>query len=161
MIDETHSSLLEEIRKLSSQPQEFQAFCKNVVQILSRIPYYNWVGFYFLEDDILVLGPYVGRPTEHVRIKVGQGICGRAVAEKSPIIVDDVRKESNYLACSLETLSEIVVPIWVEGKIVGEIDIDSDDLSAFEESDREFLEEVAEIVGQKMISSQNKPGTSL
>jgi GAF domain-containing protein len=81
---------------------------------------------------------------------VGQGVCGRAVAEKSTIIVDDVTKEDNYLACSLETKSEIVVPIWANGEIIGEIDIDSDDLAAFDDKDKIFLEEVAKIIGRKL-----------
>lgn len=70
--------------------------------------------------------------------------------KKNTIIVDDVTKEDNYLACSFETKSEIVVPIWVHGEIIGEIDIDSDDLGAFDEEDKRFLEKVAEIIGRKL-----------
>lgn len=153
MTGELQARLLGLIRSASETSQDLTAFYHKVVDILSRVPYYNWVGFYFLQGDELVLGPYVGKPTEHVRIKVGKGVCGRAVAEKKTIVVDDVSRETNYLACSPETRSEIVVPIWVGGKIVGEIDIDSDDLAAFDEVDRSFLEEVAAVVSSKMASA--------
>jgi GAF domain-containing protein len=147
--------LTEEITTKANEIEDLNKFYEEVVRILSEnVPYYNWTGFYFMENGELVIGPYIGRPTEHVRIKVGQGVCGRAVAEKSTIIVDDVTKEDNYLACSLETKSEIVVPIWANGEIIGEIDIDSDDLAAFDEQDRIFLEHVAEIIGRK-IENQN------
>lgn len=151
------SKLLPLVKEAAKNHADIQAFYKEVTEILSQVPHYNWVGFYLMQGGpqggVLVLGPYVGRPTRHVRINVGQGICGRAVAEASTIVVDDVTKESNYLACSLETLSEIVVPIWVKGQIVGEIDIDSDSRAAFDESDRQFLTEVAEIAGNKLLSS--------
>ena len=152
MTEEFRDRLLGRIKRAAQDYADIQVFYKEIIDTLSRIPYYNWVGFYFLQNGELVLGPYKGRPTEHVRIKIGQGVCGRAVAEQSTIVVDDVTKESNYLACSLETRSEIVVPIRVRDEIVGEIDIDSDDLAAFDEIDRDFLEEVASIVGEKTAS---------
>ncbi|MGB9781302.1 GAF domain-containing protein [Caldanaerobacter sp.] len=143
--------LTEVIRTKANEIEDLNTFYEEVVKILSEnVPYYTWTGFYFMENGELVIGPYIGRPTEHVRIKVGQGVCGRAVAEESTIIVDDVTKEDNYLACSLETKSEIVVPIWANGEIIGEIDIDSDDLAAFDEMDKIFLEGVAEIIGKKV-----------
>jgi len=143
--------LIDEIKAKAREITDMDTFYKEVVRILSEnVSYYNWTGFYFMKDGELVIGPYIGRPTEHVRIKVGQGVCGRAVAEKSTIIVDDVTKEDNYLACSLETKSEIVVPIWANGEIIGEIDIDSDDLAAFDDKDKIFLEEVAKIIGRKL-----------
>ncbi len=154
MTGELRDRLLARIKRASQESDDIQAFYGKVVDTLSRIPYYNWVGFYFLKDGELVLGPYVGKPTEHVQIKVGQGVCGRAVAERSTIVVDDVTKESNYLACSLETRSEIVVPIWVGDEIIGEIDIDSDELAAFDQIDKDFLEEVAAIIGDTIASSR-------
>ncbi|MGB9809290.1 MAG: GAF domain-containing protein, partial [Caldanaerobacter sp.] len=112
--------LTEVIRTKANEIEDLNTFYEEVVKILSEnVPYYTWTGFYFMENGELVIGPYIGRPTEHVRIKVGQGVCGRAVAEESTIIVDDVTKEDNYLACSLETKSEIVVPIWANGEIIG------------------------------------------
>ena len=89
---------------------------------------------------MLVLGPYVGAPTEHVRIPLSEGICGAAAAQDASIIVDDVQADPRYLACSLETRSEIVVPIRAAGRVVGEIDIDSHTPAAFGPEDRIFLE---------------------
>ncbi|MFU0783043.1 MAG: putative GAF sensor protein [Thermoanaerobacterium thermosaccharolyticum] len=94
--------LLPMVEKASREIDDLDYFYHEVVKILdSNVPYYNWTGFYFMQDGLLQLGPYIGRPTEHVKIKVGQGICGRAVAENSTIVVDDVTKEENYLACSI------------------------------------------------------------
>jgi len=128
---------------------ELQEFC--VSRIAESLPHYNWVGFYMLDisdPDVLVLGPFHGASTEHVRIPVTQGICGAAVAQGKAIIVEDVTSDPRYLACSLETKSEIVVPIRVDGQIVCEIDIDNHSRSAFGGEDRVFLEECAAIVGQ-------------
>lgn len=95
-----------------------------------------------------MLGPFVGHPTEHVRIPIGQGICGAAVAEDATIVVDDVRADPRYLACFVSTRSEIVVPIRAGGRVVGEIDVDSDRAAAFSPADRHFLESIAEALGQ-------------
>lgn len=112
-----------------------------------RFPHYTGVYFYWLEDaETLVLRSFSGRPTEHTRIPVGSGICGRAVQEKRTVIVDDVNADPDYLACSVETRSEIVVPVMVRGRPVGEIDIDSDVPAAFGAADRRFLEELAAVL---------------
>ena len=129
----------------------------SVTLIADRLPYYNWVGFYMLDPDdetTLVLGPFRGAPTEHVRIPVNQGICGAAVAQGETVIVEDVSADPRYLSCSIDTRSEIVVPIRVAGKIVGEIDIDSHTLSAFTAEDRNFLEKYAGLFG-KFIEQQS------
>src|SRR5881394_2880073 len=111
--------------------------------------HYSWVGIYLVEGDDLVLGPWKGpEATEHVRIPVGQGICGAAAATGETEIVDDVNADPRYLACFPSTRSEIVVPIAHEGRVVGEIDIDSDRPAAFGEDDRAFLERVALIVAR-------------
>jgi len=102
------------------------------------------------DPETLILGPFVGDPTPHVRIPVTQGICGAAVASGETIIVDDVNADPRYLSCSIETKSEIVVPIYVHGTVVGEIDIDSHNPAAFTGADRVFLEEAARIVGSYM-----------
>jgi L-methionine (R)-S-oxide reductase len=100
------------------------------------------------DDSILVLGPFHGAPTDHVRIPVTEGICGAAVAQGETVIVEDVSSDPRYLSCSIETKSEIVVPIRVKGKIRGEIDIDSHLRNAFGAEDRSFLEECAAVFGQ-------------
>jgi len=106
-------------------------------------PYFNWVGFYFVEGNELVLGPFVGAPSPHVRIPIGKGICGAAVAERQTVVVPDVNADPRYLACSIQTKSEIVVPIEHDGRILGEIDIDSHTPNAFTPDDRSLLEEIA------------------
>ena len=109
--------------------------------------HYSWVGIYVVEGDDLVLGPWRGpEATEHVRIPVGQGICGAAAATGAAEVVDDVNADARYLACFPSTRSEIVVPISLEGRVVGEIDIDSERPAAFTEDDRVFLEHVAQLV---------------
>ena len=110
---------------------------------------YSWVGIYLVEGNDLVLGPWKGpQATEHVRIPVGQGVCGAAAASGETEIVDDVNADPRYLACFPSTRSEIVVPIAHEGRVVGEIDIDSDRPAAFGEDDSAFLERVALIVAR-------------
>ncbi len=118
-----------------------------------RLYGYDWVGFYLLDPqdpNYLVLGPFVGAQTPHTRIPLNEGICGAAVSQGETIAVDDVNSDPRYLACSLETKSEIVVPIKVHGKIVGEIDIDSHDPARFKDDDRKMVESIVEIVGQYM-----------
>lgn len=105
--------------------------------------HFNWVGIYFLEDNELVLGPYVGDPSPHTRIPIDKGICGAAVRERKTVVVPDVTADPRYLACSVKTKSEIVVPIEAQGRIVGEIDVDSHTPDAFTAADRELLEQVA------------------
>src|SRR4051812_31219315 len=119
--------------------------------LVHRLHDYNWVGFYMLDpkdENMLVLGPFVGAPTPHTRIPLNQGVCGAAVSQGETIVVDDVHSDLRYLACSLETKSEIVAPIRVNGKIVGEIDIDSHREARFRNEDRQLVEGCAEIVGK-------------
>lgn len=118
--------------------------------IHTKLPAYNWVGFYMLDpadSSMLVLGPFAGAPTPHSRIPVIEGICGAAVAQGETVVVDDVNSDPRYLSCSIETKSEIVVPIRVHSKIVGEIDIDSHTAAAFGGEDRMFVERCAELIG--------------
>ncbi|HEV2350076.1 MAG TPA: GAF domain-containing protein [Terriglobia bacterium] len=111
---------------------------------------YHWVGIYLIENNDLVLGPFVGKPTPHTRIPLNQGICGAAASSGRALIVDDVNADPRYLACSLETRSEIVVPIVHNGQVLGEIDIDSDLPAAFSAQDLALLEEVALILAEKL-----------
>ena len=114
-----------------------------VRQLKADLPNYTWVGIYLLYGNELVLGPFEGKPSPHTRIPLGRGICGAAAAEKATIIVDDVSADPRYLACSIETKSEIVTPIMLDGDVLGEIDVDSDQLAAFGADDRTLLEQVA------------------
>ena len=117
---------------------------QDAVQALHEVEHYSWVGIYLVEGDDLVLGPWRGpQATEHVRIPVGQGVCGAAAASGVTEVVDDVNADPRYLACFPSTRSEIVVPIAHQGRVVGEIDIDSDRPAAFGDDDRVLLERVA------------------
>lgn len=145
------TELLERIRKSAAAARSLDVLQNETAQaIAGELPNYNWVGFYMLDPldpEMLVLGPFVGDPTPHVRIPVHQGICGAAVASRETIVVDDVNADPRYLSCSIRTRSEIVVPIRMDGKVIGELDIDSHITAAFTDADRRFLEQVAEIVG--------------
>ena len=143
--------IAEEIEVFAREAASLDALEQFVVERLSSLAHYDWVGFYMLDaedPETLVLGPFKGAPTEHVRIPVSRGICGAAVAQGTTIVVDDVAADPRYLACSIETRSEIVVPIRSHGRIVGEIDIDSHAAAAFGAEDREFVERCAGIVGK-------------
>ena len=123
-----------------------------ICKLLSEtVPYYNWVGFYLLDRSRageLVLGPFVGAPTEHKRIPFGRGLCGQTAEQKETVIAQDVAKELNYLACSPQIKSEIVVPILKRGELIGVLDIDSHARSAFTTEDRAFLEQVCALVSE-------------
>ena len=121
-----------------------------VAALKAHFPHYSWVGIYLLDGDELVLGPFLGKPSPHTRIPLGRGICGAAATEKQTIIVDDVNSDPRYLACSLETKSEIVVPIMRDGVVLGEIDIDSDQPAAFGADDRALIEAVAAALAARM-----------
>src|SRR5688572_15574964 len=115
--------------------------------IHSALPQASWTGIYWLEGDTLVLGPYLGPPTTHDRIPVGKGICGTAVAQGRDQVVDDVSTRAEYLACAPGVKSEIVVLIRSGGKVVGQIDIDSERPAAFTPDDHSFLRAVATALG--------------
>ncbi len=112
-------------------------------------PHYDWVGIYLVEGDTLVLHNYIGKPTDHIRIPVGVGVCGTAVAEKTNQVISDVAALDNYLACSLETRAEIVVLIRREDEIFGQIDVDSDRANAFAAADEALLDRVAGLLSIK------------
>ena len=133
------------------------AMAMAVTMLAGEVPSYNWAGIYLLERNELVLGPFVGKPSPHARIPLGRGICGAAAAEQATIIVDDVNHDPRYLACSLETRSEIVVPIMHGGEVLGEIDIDSHELAAIGEPDRDLLEQVASQLAVRLASRAAGP----
>ncbi len=118
---------------------------KTICTLLEKnIPHYNWVGFYFRngEKEELLLGPYVGAPTDHTIIPFGKGICGQVAVSNKNFVVPDVKAQDNYIACSISVKSEIVVPIFVHGKNIGQIDIDSETIDPFTKEDEAFLEYV-------------------
>ncbi|MFY9841889.1 MAG: GAF domain-containing protein [Terriglobales bacterium] len=144
-----------EVDRVNSESRTADALMEGITVLLNQhMLKYNWVGFYMFEENadppMLVLGHYQGAMTPHTRIPLNQGICGAAASSGKTVVVDDVKKDSRYLACSLETKSEIVVPIFVRGKVAGELDIDSHFLAAFSSEDRELIEYCAQLVGKRL-----------
>ncbi|MCJ7549907.1 MAG: GAF domain-containing protein [Anaerolineae bacterium] len=138
--------LLREIEQIinSHRDDELDEILERICAVLKdAVSHYDWVGFYLVDPDAeaeLILGPYVGAPTEHTRIPFGKGICGQAAATESTFIVQDVTQETNYLSCSPNVRSEIVVPILKGSVVVGELDIDSHALAPFTDQDQAFLD---------------------
>lgn len=134
-------------RVINSEPAPDLVLQRTVELLHDRFEHHTWVGVYLVHGGELVLAAWKGpRPTEHVRIPIGVGICGAAAASGRTEVVDDVRSDPRYLACFPSTRSEIVVPIRFHEDIVGELDIDSDEPAAFTETDRRFLEHVARML---------------
>ena len=153
---------VEEVRKeltelVSAVPTAHELMQHMVKLLHDRMLKYNWVGFYMLEPGakppVLVLGAFEGAMTPHTRIPLNQGICGAAASSGQTVVVDDVGKDPRYLACSLETKSEIVVPIFVKGTVVGELDIDSHFSAAFTKEHQELVQYCAMLVGRKLEAS--------
>ena len=111
---------------------------------------FNWTGFYMLDGDVLRVGPYIGPETEHTVIELNRGICGAAASQKKTVVVDDVRSDPRFLACSIHTRSEIVVPLLDGETVIGEIDIDSNRPKNFTTEDREMLEAVAKVIVERL-----------
>ncbi|MBM7559220.1 GAF domain-containing protein [Marinitoga litoralis] len=150
------AKLLSQIEKYIYDNKDINKVMEKIVEILyNNVDYYNWVGFYLTDENdknMLNLGPYLGEPTEHVKIPFGSGICGQAAATKNTFVVQDVSKESNYLSCSEKTKSEIVVPIIDKsGNVFGELDIDSHKLEPFTVDDSQFLEEIINLFVEKFL----------
>jgi len=148
----------QEITELAQSARTAQELMHRMVKLLhERMLKYNWVGFYMLEPGaqppMLVLGEFEGAMTPHTRIPLNQGICGAAASSGQTVVVDDVSKDPRYLACSLETKSEIVVPVFVHGSVVGELDIDSHFSAAFTAEHRDLVQYCAQLVGQKLEAS--------
>jgi GAF domain-containing protein len=158
--------ILARIEAWVQQPElRFMEVLSRTVSLLqTECPHYHWVGVYLLEGDALELGAYVGKPTEHTRIPLGVGVCGTAVTTGANQRIGDVTQLTNYLACSLETRSEIVVLIRSAAdpaRILGQIDIDSDELNAFDEADEQFLEQVARLLAPRLDERQKENSPSL
>ena len=156
---DTYRGALDGVERILNREAEADEVIRKVVEVLhDRFEHYSWVGIYLVEGNDLVLGPWKGpQATEHVRIPVGQGICGAAAASGETEVVDDVNADERYLACFASTRSEIVVPISYGGKVVGEIDIDSDRPAAFTEKDRAFLERVALLISPHCLVAWDVP----
>jgi len=155
----SQSDKLDEVRRavdcLNAGARSVDQLMKSITLLLNeKMLKYNWVGFYMLEPGaqppVLVLGHYQGAMTPHTRISLNQGICGAAASSGKTVVVDDVSKDSRYLACSLETRSEIVVPVFVHGEVAGELDIDSHFPAAFGGEDRGLVEYCAQVVGKRL-----------
>ena len=126
----------------------------NICSLLeAHIDYYNWVGFYFKNGDKneLKLGPYVGEPTDHTIIPFGKGICGQVAVSNENFVVPDVAAQDNYIACSITVKAEIVIPIFVNGENIGQIDIDSNTPDPFTKDDEHFLEFVCSQVATILV----------
>ena len=139
------TQLLQEIKVfISSEKSLTEVLTATCLLLKNEVFHYDWVGFYLLdrEEDILRLGPYCGKPTDHTSIPVGKGVCGQVAETMKLKIVQDVSMEGNYIACSLDVQSEIVVPIISNGKLIAEIDIDSHSPAPFTSEDEKFLSEV-------------------
>ncbi|MGA9642454.1 MAG: GAF domain-containing protein [Terriglobales bacterium] len=152
---EKHEEVRRDIDRLNSEGLSADRFMDRLTLLLNeKMLKYNWVGFYMLEKGakppVLVLGHFQGAMTPHTRIHLHQGICGAAASSGKTVVVDDVREDSRYLACSLETKSEIVVPFFVRGEVAGELDIDSHFAAAFGAEDRVLVEYCAELVGKRL-----------
>ncbi len=146
----TYEAVLGELQSaVASEPDRTRALQRTVEILKARMPDYTWVGIYLLEGDELVLGPFLGKPTPHTRIPLDKGICGAAASQRHTIVVDNVDADPRYLACSLDTRSEIVVPIMRGERVFGEIDIDSDRPAAFGPADRALLEATATALAAK------------
>lgn len=143
-----HGDALNLLRAEIAEASDPAEAAQRAVEVLhDRFPHYDWLGIYWVDGADLVLGPWVGpEATEHTRIPIGTGICGAAAASGQTEIIADVDADPRYLACFASTKSEIVVPIFADGSVVGEIDIDGSDANAFDETDGRFLEEVAALL---------------
>jgi GAF domain-containing protein len=147
----TYDDILTSVKASIAHAATADEAMRQAVTILKQqMTNYTWVGIYLMDGQELVLGPFLGKPSPHTRIALNQGICGAAASTKETIIVDDVDTDPRYLACSLDTRSEIVVPIMRGDQVLGEIDIDSDKKAAFGTSDRELLESVAALLARKL-----------
>lgn len=149
MFHSLKSEVLTILKKDENIDSRLQAICD---LLRETIPYYDWVGFYFRNGvkEELKLGPYAGEPTDHTIIPFGKGICGQVAVSNQNFVVPDVAAQDNYIACSITVNAEIVVPLFVNGENIGQIDIDSNTPDPFSTADERFLEfvnaEVAKIL---------------
>lgn len=137
--------LLEEVDKILKRNTTLKKKLQQICNLLNyQIAHYDWVGFYFADNSssTLWLSAYCGEPTEHTVIPFGKGICGQVANSNTNFVVSDVGSQDNYIACSLDVKSEIVIPLFVNEENIAQIDIDSHTINAFTEEDERFLEQV-------------------
>jgi len=141
------SEILEKVKLIIEDNNDpLSEICKILNE---NFPHYDWVGFYLVnpeKENELILGPYVGEPTDHTNIPFGKGICGQVAESKKTFVIQDVSKETNYLSCSNHVKSEIVIPILKDGNFVAQLDIDSHKLDTFSDEDIKFLEKICEML---------------
>jgi L-methionine (R)-S-oxide reductase len=151
-MNQKYTELLQELEALISPEKSLtEILSETCILLKNEVFHYDWVGFYLLdhhEEHLLRLGPYCGKATEHTIIPVGKGVCGQVARNMKLKIVQDVTLEGNYIACSMDVQSEIVVPVIVNGKFVAEIDIDSHSPAPFTIEDEQFLSELCEKLAQ-------------
>ncbi|MCD7931891.1 MAG: GAF domain-containing protein [Tannerellaceae bacterium] len=140
---EIYESLLPQIEALIAGETDAVANMANVAAALKQAFDFFWVGFYIVKDDVLVLGPFQD-PVACTRIRYGKGVCGTAWQEARTLVVPDVDQFPGHIVCSSASKSEIVIPIRQNGKVTGVLDIDSDTLNTFDETDKMYLEKLAE-----------------
>jgi len=151
-MEDNRQALITEIESaIADKDSESEVLSAAIGLIDSFSESYNWTGFYIMRGDILEVGPYVGPETPHTKIELNSGICGAAASQKESIVVDDVKADPRFLACSITTRSEIVVPLMDGDRCLGEIDIDSNQPSFFTDQDRQMLEKIAKIIVAKLI----------
>jgi len=150
-MDATRNQLVERIRAaIGGETDRWRILDISVRLIDSFSDDFNWTGFYMKDGDVLRVGPYVGPVTEHTVIELDRGICGAAAMQKKTVVVDDVGSDPRFLACSIHTRSEIVVPLMDGDQCIGEIDIDSNRPANFSPEDRDMLEAIARIVVDRL-----------
>lgn len=145
-------SLKLELEKIILSNKDKNTVLQEICDILkSSVNYYNWIGFYFVNGNKkeLKLTQFAGKPTEHTIIPFGKGICGQVAVSNENFVVPDVEEQTNYISCGIEVKSEIVIPIFKNGKNIGQIDIDSHTVNPFTDKDTELLEFVCGLIGEK------------
>lgn len=152
METDTYGKLIDQVQQITKAETVLEIKLQEICQLLSdRVDVFDWVGFYLVDPDAereLVLGPYVGEPTDHIRIPFGKGICGQAADTLETFVVQDVSNASNYLSCSIHVKAEIVVPVMKGDTIVAELDIDSHTKNSITEEHREILEKICNIISE-------------
>ena len=150
-MDTLRQKLVDDVRQAISDLTTEEAILSTAIELIDSFSDgFNWTGFYMLRDGVLQVGPYIGPETEHTRIELNSGICGAAASRQETVMVEDVKSDPRFLACSLSTRSEIVVPLMDGDTCLGEIDIDSDQPAFFTDEDRTMLEAVAEVVTDRL-----------